>query len=101
VLDNIIANSYKYAGTAIDVSAEITGGALILTVRDYGQGAAPEELPRLCSKYFRGKASEGKNGYGLGLFISRTLIERMGGHLECENASPGFTVRLRLPLDGA
>jgi signal transduction histidine kinase len=100
VLDNIIANSYKYADTAIDVSAETDDDGLTLVIRDYGQGVDAAELPYLCAKYFRGKAAEGKNGYGLGLFISRTLIERMGGRLECVNAEPGFAVKVHLRFDG-
>lgn len=99
VMDNLIANSYKYADTAIDVSAAIIDEGLLITLRDYGPGADPEELPLLFTKYFRGKVAEGKNGYGLGLFISRYLIERMGGRLECENAHPGFAAKVWLRLD--
>ena len=99
VMDNIITNSYKYAGTEIDVSAEMDTDGLTVTIRDYGSGAAPDELSRLCTKYFRGASAEGKNGYGLGLYIAHHLTERMGGHLECENANPGFAVHIRLPFD--
>ena len=86
VLDNIFANSYKYAGTPIHVSARICDDFLVVTLRDFGPGVASEELPRLCVKYFRGKSAEGKNGYGLGLFIASHLVERMGGRLELANA---------------
>jgi len=99
VMDNVIANSYKYADTEIDVSAELLADFLLLTLRDWGPGVAEEELPRLCIKYFRGTSSEGKNGYGLGLFIASHLIERMGGQLECCNAQPGFAVKIWLKLD--
>jgi len=101
VMDNIISNSYKYAGTGIDVSAELDEGGLMLTLRDHGPGVADEDLPRLYIKYFRGASAEGKNGYGLGLFIANHLIERMGGRLECTNANPGFKTRIWLSLDGA
>jgi signal transduction histidine kinase len=100
VVDNIISNSYKYADTPVDVSAETDAGGLTLVIRDYGQGASAAELPYLCAKYFRGTAAKGKDGYGLGLFISRTLVERMGGRLECANAAPGFVVKVRLRFDG-
>jgi signal transduction histidine kinase len=99
VMDNIIANSYKYADTPLDVWAEMDENGLALTLRDYGPGVAPEELPRLFSKYFRGKGAEGKNGYGLGLFISRAFIERMGGELTALNAEPGFAAKIHLPFD--
>jgi signal transduction histidine kinase len=100
VVDNIIANSYKYADTEIDVSTSIDENGLTIAFPDYGAGALPKELPLLCSKYYRGKSSDGKSGYGLGLYISRTLIERMEGRLECENADPGFMVKLWLKFDG-
>ncbi|MDR1321708.1 MAG: HAMP domain-containing histidine kinase [Gracilibacteraceae bacterium] len=100
VMDNIFANSYKYADTDIDVSAEADDDGLTITMRDHGPGVAPDELPRLCTKYFRGKGAEGKNGYGLGLFISHAFMERMGGGLICENAAPGFAVKIHLPYDG-
>jgi len=100
VIDNILANSYKYAGTAIDVCAEMGEDGLTLSLRDYGPGADPDELPLLCGKYYRGKAADAQNGYGLGLYIAHTLTERMGGRLACENAQPGFVVRLWLKFDG-
>jgi signal transduction histidine kinase len=100
VMDNMFANSYKYADTALEITVQTDKDELTLTLRDYGQGADPEELPLLCSQYYRGKNADGKSGYGLGLYISRTFMERMGGRLECFNAEPGFAVRLRLKFDG-
>lgn len=99
VMDNIIANSYKYAGTTIWVAGELDGEGLSLCLRDEGPGVQDEELPLLCSKYFRGSSAAAKDGYGLGLYIAHHLIERMGGNLECYNAHPGFSVRLWLKLD--
>ena len=99
VMDNIIANSYKYAGTAIHVSGDLYEGGIAITLQDEGPGVAEEELPLLCSKYFRGSSAKAKEGYGLGLFIANHLVERMGGWLECFNANPGFAVRIWLKLD--
>jgi signal transduction histidine kinase len=99
VIDNLIANSYKYAGTRIEAAAEFDAEGLIITLRDFGSGVLDEELSRLFIKYFRGASAEGKNGYGLGLFIAHHLIERMGGRLECKNAHPGFVARIWLRLD--
>jgi signal transduction histidine kinase len=99
VIDNLIANSYKYAATEIQVSGEFEEEGLSITLRDFGPGVLEEELPRLAIKYFRGASAEGKNGYGLGFFIAHHLIERMGGRLECQNAHPGFAVKIWLKLD--
>jgi len=100
VMDNIIANSYKYADTEISATTKIEGDSFVIAVRDFGPGVSPDDLPRLCIKYFRGASAEGKNGYGLGLFIAQHLVERMGGQLECLNANPGFVVRISLSLAG-
>jgi signal transduction histidine kinase len=96
VIDNIIVNSYKYADTVIQVAAEMDEKGLILTLRDYGPGVEPDELQLLSRKYYRGKSVGNDNGYGLGLYIAHTLTERMGGQIECQNANPGFIVKLWL-----
>jgi len=100
VLDNIIANSYKYAGTQIVLAAEVDDDCLRVSLRDFGPGVPDEELPLLRLKYYRGSSATGQNGYGLGLFIASYLVERMGGRLECMNAKPGFEVCFWLRLDG-
>jgi signal transduction histidine kinase len=99
VFDNVISNSYKYADTAIEVTANISSNKLIIILRDYGPGVRPEELAMISSKYFRGEDVGEKGGYGLGLYIARTLIEGMGGELDCHNADPGFIVEIWLRLD--
>ncbi|MDR2957008.1 MAG: HAMP domain-containing histidine kinase [Coriobacteriales bacterium] len=102
VFDNIFENSYKYAGTAIDVRAELVGKQLIIEVSDHGSGVAPEELGLLCQKFYRGKNSDGKSGTGLGLYLSRYFVEKMAGELHClvnnNDNDSGFTVRLVLAL---
>jgi signal transduction histidine kinase len=99
-IGNIIANAYKYAGTRIDVDSRIQGGLLQVDVSDYGGGVAPEELELVTAKFFRGenaKASQ-KEGEGLGLYIAKLLMEKMGGGIEVFNRSDGFTARLLIRL---
>jgi signal transduction histidine kinase len=98
-LDNLIANSYKYADTVVQATAEFEDEGLAITLSDQGPGVKDEELPRLFIKYFRGTSAEGKNGYGLGLFIAQHLIARMDGRLECRNTHPGFATKIWLKLD--
>lgn len=100
VIDNIISNSYKYAGTDIMISAGFEDGHLLLDIMDSGAGVSENELPLLFNKYYRGKNSAPKNGYGLGLYISKYLMERMSGTLQCENRAGGFAVRVILKLAG-
>ena len=98
VFDNIIKNSYKYANTAIDITAFIEEGRLFIEVKDYGSGVDESELPLVTSKFYRAANSEKIDGYGLGLYLSKYFLERMEGGLYCENHESGFTVVLVLRL---
>jgi signal transduction histidine kinase len=98
VIDNIMLNSYKYANTAIDIATHVNDDGFTITFRDYGPGVKREELDLVFSKHYRGENAEGKEGYGLGLFISHSLIERMDGNIRCMNAEPGLIVEIWLQL---
>ncbi|MBD3108905.1 HAMP domain-containing histidine kinase [Bacillus sp. AGMB 02131] len=98
VIDNVISNSYKYAGTKININSHINQGYLELLISDFGAGISEEELPLLFNKYFRGKNVEGKNGSGLGLYISKFFMENMDGEIHCYNRKDGFTVVLKIKL---
>lgn len=98
VIDNVIYNSYKYADTEIDVTSCICGEYLEITFHDYGKGVLEEELPLLFNKFFRAANSEGKSGAGLGLYISKFLMNKMSGDIECDNTDNGFIVKLTLLL---
>ena len=101
VISNIIANSYKYAGTGIQVHSSYEGGEqqyLVMEISDSGGGVPEEELELVTEKFKRGSNAAGKDGSGLGLYISRYFMEKMGGSLECLNRDGGFVVRLKLPI---
>ncbi|MEI2774490.1 MAG: HAMP domain-containing sensor histidine kinase [Tetrasphaera sp.] len=104
ILDNILANAAKYAGTPVVVTATFpaAGGMLRLAIADTGPGVAARELDLLTGRGIRGTNADGKPGRGLGLFIAAYLIERMGGDLACRPTDPqtgrGLTVDLTLPL---
>lgn len=93
VIDNIVNNAFKYAGGAVTVSVEEADGGLYILIRDRGEGVPKEELALLCEKYYRGSNAQGKEGAGLGLYLSKMFMERMGGGMECGN-DEGFFVRL-------
>jgi len=97
VIDNIIGNSYKYAGTGIKVSGSFDDSFLILTIHDFGPGVSPEELPLLCEKYYRASNAGNKSGAGLGLYLSHYFLTKMGGSLTVEN-DDGLRVTLRLKI---
>lgn len=100
VFDNIFANSYKYAGTEIKVTAEISDGHIAFVIEDSGGGVPEEELPVLKEKFRRGSNSANTEGAGLGLYISDYFIKEMGGVLNVENGVNGLKVTVVLRLSG-
>ena len=98
VIDNIISNSYKYAGTKVVIESKINEGYLELHIIDYGPGINEEEIPLLFNKYYRGKNVQGKSGSGLGLYISKYFMENMEGQIHCYNRQDGFTVIVKIKL---
>ncbi|SEF64471.1 His Kinase A (phospho-acceptor) domain-containing protein [Eubacterium ruminantium] len=98
VVTNIIYNSYKYADTEIILEAAADEEYLNLSFSDKGGGVPDDDLPVIMNKYRRGENSKGKEGSGLGLYISRNLMLDMGGHIECENTEEGFKVTIGFKL---
>ena len=101
VLVNLIRNGVQaMAGMrdgVLEISASTDGGRVRLTVRDHGPGFADDVLAHLFEPFFTTKPIG--EGLGLGLTISRAIIERLGGTLCAENASPG--ARFIILLDDA
>lgn len=95
VIDNIVNNSYKYAGTRIEVSFQNQEKGIVVEIRDFGEGMQEEELPFVTEKFFRGANGKGKSGSGLGLFLAKYFMDHMQGGFECYN-DQGFVVRLFL-----
>jgi PAS domain S-box-containing protein len=103
-LGNVLNNAVKYAPTGpIDVTLTPTDTHVEITVRDRGQGIAPENLPRVFERFYRvpGEGSMAR-GVGLGLTITRTLVEAHGGSVSIESElGEGTTVTIALPWDSS
>ena len=97
VIGNIISNSYKYAGTPIDIGSRLDDGFLEMTIADSGPGVSEEETELITNKFYRGKEHGDKEGSGLGLYIAKILMEKMGGEISVKNAG-GLCVTLLIPL---
>lgn len=95
VVENILINSYKYANTEIDISAVEKEEFIDIEFKDYGSGVTESELSHIMDKFYRGEKVLESNGQGLGLYISRKLMNKMDGDLQVCNEG-GFKVTIRL-----
>ena len=103
VLTNLIENAVRYtpSDSPIYVSAHVEGDQIVISVEDRGPGIPPADLERVFDKFYRvsGKASEQQAGSGLGLAVSKGLVEAHGGHIWAENREGGGAIfRFTLPL---
>lgn len=98
VVSNLLSNAIKFTkqGT-VYISADNKDGQAVVSVKDTGSGIDPEIMPRLFTKF----TSKSQTGTGLGLFISKSIIEAHGGRIWAENNKDrkGATVAFRLPLE--
>lgn len=101
VFDNIFINSYKYADTEMLVTFTLTDTACRIRIEDYGGGVREEELPHLLEKFKRGGNATGKDGAGLGLYLSQYLASAMRGGLEIENSARGFAATVSVAMSGS
>ena len=97
VIDNIAGNSFKYAGTTLEVSYKSDADNIRVILSDRGPGVPEKELAMLTTKFYRGSeaAGSGKDGSGLGLYLASRFMEKMGGGLDLKNREGGgFTVEI-------
>ena len=102
MLRNLIENAIKYGKPPVEVTVEATPtGWLALSVRDHGEGIAPEHLPRLTERFYRADAgrSRAAGGTGLGLSIVKHIVERHRGRFDISSfPGQGTTASISLPL---
>ena len=99
VLTNLVENACKYASpVGMRVEGSVEESAVALAVQDQGEGFPERDLARVFTKFFR-RAETKPNGTGLGLWISRGLVEAHGGELDVTSIpGKGSTFRFTLPL---
>ena len=96
VLTNLVENAAKYASPiGMRVAGEVLDGAVAVEVSDTGEGIPAADLPRVFNKFFRRDTAK-PTGTGLGLWISRGLVEAHGGpsHASTSEAGQGSVVPL-------
>ncbi len=98
VISNLLSNAIKFTKQGIIyISTDNKDGQVVVSVNDNGSGIDPEIMPKLFTKF----TSKSQTGTGLGLFISKSIIEAHGGRIWAENNKDrkGATVAFRLPLE--
>ena len=86
------------AGKRIDTAIFPDGSDVVITIRDYGPGIPPEELPNVKYKFYKGSSTA--RGSGIGLAVCEEIISRHNGELTISNAEDeagGCLVEVRLP----
>ncbi|HJU95211.1 MAG TPA: sensor histidine kinase [Nitrososphaera sp.] len=98
VISNLLSNAVKFTKQGmVYISADNADGQVVISVKDTGPGIDPEIMPRLFTKF----TSKSQTGTGLGLFISKSIIEAHGGRIWAQNNNDkkGATIAFRLPLE--
>jgi signal transduction histidine kinase len=103
-LSNLIDNALKYAPVngAIEVAVlRRNDGTAQISVSDNGPGIADSEKNKVVERFYRGDASRGTPGVGLGLSLVQAVAKLHGSALELADQNPGLRVALTMPLDSA
>ena len=100
VVSNLLMNALKYAASKpIEMRLNERDGFAVIEVRDHGAGIPQEKLSRVFEKFERAVSSQYISGFGLGLYISRKIVEAHHGRIEVESElGYGSLFRVFLPL---
>ena len=82
-LFNILDNAIKYspAGSRVTIRAEVYEIYAAIKIRDQGKGIAEEEIPKIFGRFYRGEDVHGEEGTGIGLYLSRQIVEAQSGYI--------------------
>ena len=103
VLGNLIENACKYSeeGEKVDITVRNESGSVLTSIRDYGIGIPQDEIGQVFERFHRGRQVSSRNygGLGLGLYITRQIVERHEGSIWVESTEGiGTTFHVRLPV---
>ncbi len=100
VLSNLIANAIHHSlrGSLVEVVIRPKGDNCLVQVLDQGQGIAADEMAHLFKRFYQGHSDRQAKGTGLGLYLSRQIVEAHGGTIWAESRQPtGAIFAFRLP----
>lgn len=101
IIFNLLTNALKYSdpGTPVYMRARHSDGEVVVSITDQGWGIAPDDLPHLFERFYRAKGARKAEGVGLGLYITRILVEAHGGRIWVESETgKGSTFSFTLPV---
>jgi len=101
LITNVIDNAVKHskAGAGVRIQAHASGAWAVIRVEDHGDGIPEEDLKHLFDRFYQGRPGHHSGSMGLGLYISKQIVEQHGGEIEIESeVGVGTTVEIRLPL---
>jgi signal transduction histidine kinase len=102
VIENLLSNADKYspAGEPLTLKVTQAAGEMLVSVSDHGKGVPEDELDLIFDSFYRSQgASSVATGHGLGLSISKRIVEAHAGRIWAKNLPGGFEVGFSLPLD--
>ena len=96
---NILDNDVKYSPEASEITVSVKEFELFacISVEDNGIGIPEDELPRIFGRFYRGRNVAEQSGVGIGLYLSRQIIEEQGGYITVESSGSGAVFKIYLP----
>jgi signal transduction histidine kinase len=103
VVSNLVSNAIKYSprGKLIGIRCQVSGGMVIVSVKDEGMGIKPQDLGQIFDRYYRVETSHTRHisGFGIGLYLSAEIIKRHDGEIWVESESgKGSKFYFSLPI---
>lgn len=100
IVENLLSNALKFtAAGGITLQAEYHGNQFVFSVSDTGCGMTASEQERIFKEFTRLSSAQGQEGFGLGLSITRKLVELLLGKIDIESApGKGSTFKVSMPL---
>ena len=103
ILWNLISNAVKFtpSGGSVRVSGTRSAHGVSIAVEDSGAGIHPEDLPLVFQRFWQANPGQGHGGLGLGLALTRHLVELHGGRVSVKSEGPGRGARFEVELQAA
>jgi signal transduction histidine kinase len=104
VVVNLLSNALKYspANSTITVRTALAGNELVCSIIDEGRGIPADELEHIFDRFRQVQIGDRKTGHGLGLYLSKTIVEKHGGRLYAtSDGKTGSAFHISLLLPGA